>query len=101
MSTGAPRFKKTIQHNNVEKRVMDVVGMSKCGAICATRFIPDRRVSLRSTAIHEYYTLTQVDVDYLMALTEYEKLLLPQRECPPQTHCRIRQSNRCRTRILG
>lgn len=77
MSTGQPRFKKTIQHNNVEKRVMDVVGM-----LSVVLFVPqdlsliegspsDRRRFMNTT-------LTQVDVDYLMALNEYDKLL-PQR----------------------
>lgn len=77
MSTGAPRFKKSIKLNNVEKRVMDVVGM-----LNVVLFVPqdlslvegspsDRRRFMNTT-------LTQVDVEYLMGLTEYEKLL-PQR----------------------
>lgn len=77
MSTGTPRFKKSIQHNNVDKRVMDVVGL-----LSVVLFVPqdlsliegsptDRRRFMNTT-------LTQVDVDYLMALNEYDKLL-PQR----------------------
>lgn len=77
MSTGAPRFKKDIKLNGVSKRVMDVVGL-----MSVVLFVPqdlsliegspsDRRRFMNTT-------LTQVDVDYLMALDEYEKLL-PQR----------------------
>lgn len=77
ISTGVPRFKKSIKHNNVDKRVMDVVGM-----LSVVLFVPqdlsliegspsDRRRFMNTT-------LTQVDVDYLLALNEYDKLL-PQR----------------------
>jgi len=77
MSTGTPRFKKSVKLNNVDKRVMDVVGM-----LSVVLFVPqdlsliegspsDRRRFMNTT-------LTQVDVDYLVALNEYEKLL-PQR----------------------
>jgi len=76
-SGGGSRFKKDIKHNNVSKRVMDVVGI-----LTVVLFVPqdlsliegspsDRRRFMNTT-------LTQVDVDYLMALTEYDKLL-PQR----------------------
>lgn len=76
-SGGGVRFKKSIKHNNVDKRVMDVVGL-----LSVVLFVPqdlsliegspsDRRRFMNTT-------LTQVDVDYLMALNEYEKLL-PQR----------------------
>ncbi len=77
MSSGAPRFKKSVKLNNVEKRVMDVVGM-----LNVVLFLPqdlslvegspnDRRRFMNAT-------LTQVDVDYFLALNEYEKIL-PQR----------------------
>ena len=77
MSSGAPRFKKSVKLNNVEKRVMDVVGM-----LNVVLFLPqdlslvegspnDRRRFMNTT-------LTQVDVDYFLALNEYEKIL-PQR----------------------
>ena len=77
MSSGAPRFKKSVKLNNVEKRVMDVVGM-----LNVVLFLPqdlslvegspnDRRRFMNAT-------LTQVDVDYFLALNEFEKIL-PQR----------------------
>lgn len=77
MSAGAPRFKKSVKHNNVEKRVRDVVGM-----LNVVLFLPqdlslvegspsDRRRFMNTT-------LSQVDVDYFLALNEYEKIL-PQR----------------------
>lgn len=77
MSSGAPRFKKSIQLNQVDKRVSDVIGL-----LSVVLFLPqdlslvegspsDRRRFLNTT-------LRQVDLDYLLALTEYEKLL-PQR----------------------
>ncbi len=77
MSSGAPRFKKSIQLNHVEKRVTDVIGL-----LSVVLFLPqdlslvegspsDRRRFLNTT-------LTQVNLDYLLALNEYEKLL-PQR----------------------
>ncbi len=73
-SGGGSRFKKDIKHNNVDKRVMDVVGI-----LSIVLFVPqdlsliegspsDRRRFMNTT-------LKQVDVDYLMALNEYEKLL--------------------------
>jgi len=76
-SGGGSRFKKDIKHNNVDKRVMDVVGI-----LTVVLFVPqdlsliegspsDRRRFMNTT-------LTQVDVDYLMALNEYDKIL-PQR----------------------
>ena len=77
MSSGAPRFKKSIQLNHVEKRVTDVIGL-----LSVVLFLPqdlslvegspsDRRRFLNTT-------LTQVNIEYLLALNEYEKLL-PQR----------------------
>ena len=77
MSSGSPRFKKSVKHNSVEKRVMDVVGL-----LNVVLFLPqdlsliegapsDRRRFMNAT-------LRQVDRDYLLALNEYEKIL-PQR----------------------
>lgn len=77
MSSGSPRFKKSVRHNSVEKRVMDVIGL-----LNVVLFLPqdlslvegspaDRRRFLNAT-------LQQVDRGYFLALQEYEKLL-PQR----------------------
>lgn len=77
MSSGAPRFKKSIKLNHVDKRVTDVVGL-----LSVVLFLPqdlslvegspsDRRRFMNTT-------LTQVNLDYLLALNEYDKLL-PQR----------------------
>ncbi|MCY4020371.1 MAG: DNA replication/repair protein RecF [Chloroflexi bacterium] len=77
MSSGAPRFKKSIQLNHVDKRVTDVIGL-----LNVVLFLPqdlslvegspsDRRRFMNTT-------LTQVNLDYLLALNEYDKLL-PQR----------------------
>ncbi len=77
MSSGAPRFKKSIQLNHVDKRVTDVIGL-----LSVVLFLPqdlslvegspsDRRRFMNTT-------LTQVNLDYLLALNEYDKLL-PQR----------------------
>ena len=77
MSSGAPRFKKSVKHNSIEKRVMDVVGL-----LNVVLFLPqdlslvegapaDRRRFMNAT-------LRQVNLDYFLALNEYEKIL-PQR----------------------
>ncbi len=77
MSGGAPRFKKSVQLNHVDKRVTDVVGL-----LSVVLFLPqdlslvegspsDRRRFMNSA-------LRQVNLDYLLALNEYDKLL-PQR----------------------
>ena len=77
LSSGAPRFKKAVQLNGVDKRVSDIVGL-----LSVVLFLPqdlslvegspaDRRRFLNTT-------LTQVDREYLLALNDYEKLL-PQR----------------------
>ena len=77
MTSGSPRFKKSIKLNNVDKRVMDVLGL-----LSVVLFVPqdlalvegspkDRRRFMNTT-------LTQVSLDYLLALNEYDKLL-PQR----------------------
>ena len=76
-SGGAPRFKKSIQLNHVEKRVNEVLGL-----LSVVLFLPqdlslvegspaDRRRFMNSA-------LTQVNLDYRLALSEYEKIL-PQR----------------------
>ncbi len=77
MTSGSPRFRKSIKLNNVDKRVMDVLGL-----LSVVLFVPqdlalvegspkDRRRFMNTT-------LTQVSLDYLLALNEYDKLL-PQR----------------------
>ncbi|MCY3799421.1 MAG: DNA replication/repair protein RecF [Chloroflexi bacterium] len=77
MTTGAARFKKAIKLNNVDKRVMDVVGM-----LNVVLFLP-RDLSLVEGSPSDRRrfmdgTLRQVDIDYLLALNEYDKIL-PQR----------------------
>ena len=77
MSSGAARFKKAIRLNNVDKRVMDVVGL-----LNVVLFLP-RDLSLVEGSPSDRRrfmdgTLRQVDRDYLLALHEYDKLL-PQR----------------------
>ncbi len=77
ITSGSPRFRKSVKLNNVDKRVMDVTGL-----LNVVLFVPqdlslvegspnDRRRFMNTT-------LTQVDLDYSLALNEYEKLL-PQR----------------------
>ncbi len=77
LTSGSPRFKKSVKLNNVEKRVMDVLGL-----LNVVLFLPqdlslvegspnDRRRFMDTT-------LSQVDLDYYLALNEYEKIL-PQR----------------------
>lgn len=76
-SSGAPRFKKSVKHNSIEKRVMDVAGLLR-----VVLFLPqdlslvegspaDRRRFMNST-------LRQVNIEYWLALNDYEKTL-PQR----------------------
>lgn len=77
MTSGIPRFKKSVKLNNVDKRVMDVVGL-----LNVVLFVP-RDLSLVEGAPNNRRrfmntTLTQVNLDYLLALNEYERLL-PQR----------------------
>lgn len=77
MTAGAARFKKAIKLNNVDKRVMDVVGL-----LNVVLFLP-RDLSLVEGSPSDRRrfmdgTLRQVDLEYLLALNEYEKLL-PQR----------------------
>ena len=77
MTGGAARFKKAIKLNNVDKRVMDVVGL-----LNVVLFLP-RDLSLVEGSPSDRRrfmdgTLRQVDVDYLLAQNEYDKLL-PQR----------------------
>ncbi len=74
---GSNRFQKHIKLNNVEKRVMDVVGL-----LTVVLFLP-RDLALVEGSPSERRrfmdnTLTQVNRDYVQALTTYEKIL-PQR----------------------
>ncbi len=77
MTSGAPRFKKSVKLNNVEKRVMDVAGL-----LSVVLFLPqDLSLVEGSPADRRRFmntTLQQVDREYYQALQEYEKLL-PQR----------------------
>ncbi len=77
MTAGTARFKKAIKLNNVDKRVMDVVGM-----LNVVLFLP-RDLSLVEGSPSDRRrfmdgTLRQVDIDYMLALSEYDKIL-PQR----------------------
>ena len=76
-SGGAPRFKKTVKLNNVEKRVMDVTGV-----LAVVLFLPQDLSLVEGAPGNRRrflnVTLGQVDRDYAQALAEYEKLL-PQR----------------------
>ena len=77
MTAGKARFKKAIKLNNIEKRVMDVIGL-----LNVVLFLP-RDLSLVEGSPSDRRrfmdgTLRQVDLEYLLALQEYEKLL-PQR----------------------
>ena len=77
MTAGAARFKKAIKLNNVDKRVMDVVGL-----LNVVLFLP-RDLSLVEGSPSDRRrfmdgTLRQVDVGYFLAQNEYEKIL-PQR----------------------
>ena len=77
MSSGSPRFKKSVKHNSVEKRVMDVIGL-----LNVVLFLPqDLSLVEGSPADRRRFmnaTLQQADLNYFLALHEYEKLL-PQR----------------------
>ena len=77
LSSGSPRFKKSVKYNNVDKRVMDVIGL-----LNVVLFLPqDLSLVEGSPADRRRFmnaTLQQVDRDYFMALHEYEKIL-PQR----------------------
>lgn len=77
VTAGAARFKKAVKLNNVDKRVMDVVGM-----LNVVLFLP-RDLSLVEGSPSDRRrfmdgTLRQVDIAYLLALNEYDKIL-PQR----------------------
>jgi DNA replication and repair protein RecF len=73
-STGVPRFKKVIRVNNVEKRVMDIVGL-----LNLVLFLPqDLQLVEGSPSERRRFmdnTLSQVDSAYLEALDQYDKLL--------------------------
>ena len=71
------RFKKVVQQNGVNKRVMDVVGL-----VTVVLFLPqDLSLIEGSPGERRRFmnnTLSQVDAEYYQALDQYEKLL-PQR----------------------
>ena len=76
-STGTPRFKKIIKLNNVDKRVMDVVGL-----LNVVLFVP-RDLSLIEGSPSDRrrfmdVTLSQMNRDYVEAIDKYEKVI-PQR----------------------
>lgn len=76
-STGTPRFKKNIKLNNIDKKVMDTVGL-----LNVVLFVP-RDLSLIEGSPSDRRrfmdtTLGQVNREYAEALQQYEKLL-PQR----------------------
>ena len=77
MTSGSPRFKKSVKLNHVEKRVMDVVGLLNVVLflpqdLSLIEGAPSDRRRFMDTA------LRQIDRDYRLALHEYEKAL-PQR----------------------
>lgn len=76
-STGVPRFKKNLKVNNVDKRVMDVVGL-----LNVVLFVP-RDLSLIEGSPSDRrrfmdVTLSQMNRDYVEAVDKYEKVI-PQR----------------------
>ena len=76
-SNGTPRFKKVIKLNDVEKRVMDVVGL-----LSVVLFLPQDLTLVEGTPADRRRwmdeTLSQIEAAYLDALEGYEKIL-PQR----------------------
>ena len=77
MSSGTARFKKSIKLNHVDKRVTDVIGL-----LSVVLFLPqDLSLIEGSPADRRRFmntTLMQVNLRYLLAHNEYDKLL-PQR----------------------
>ena len=77
MSSGTARFKKSIKLNHVDKRVTDVIGL-----LSVVLFLPqDLSLIEGSPADRRRFmntTLMQVNLHYLLAHNEYDKLL-PQR----------------------
>jgi DNA replication and repair protein RecF len=77
LSSGTPRFKKSVKLNHVDKRVMDIVGV-----LSIVLFLPqDLNLVEGSPTDRRRFmdnTLTQVDSAYWEALEQYEKVL-PQR----------------------
>lgn len=76
-STGSPRFKKNIKLNNIDKKVMDAIGL-----LNVVLFVP-RDLSLIEGSPSDRRrfmdtTLGQVNRDYAEALQQYDKIL-PQR----------------------
>ena len=92
MSSGSPRFKKSVKHNSVEKRVMDVIGL-----LNVVLFLPqDLSLVEGSPADRRRFmnaTLQQVDIDYFLALHEYEKIL-------PQRNALLKRINEKRAHAL-
>lgn len=76
-SNGAPRFKKVIKLNGVDKRVMDVVGL-----LNVVLFLPQDLSLVEGAPVERRRfmdaTLAQVEREYLEALDLFERLL-PQR----------------------
>lgn len=76
-SSGAPRFKKNIRLNGVDKRVMDVVGL-----LSVVLFLPQHLALIEGSPSERRRfmddTLSQVDGRYLEALDTFERTL-PQR----------------------
>lgn len=76
-SNGAPRFKKTVRINGVEKRVMDTVGL-----LNVVLFLPQDLTLVEGSPVDRRRfmdgTLSQIDRPYLEALEIYEKVM-PQR----------------------
>lgn len=76
-SNGAPRFKKVIKLNGVDKRVMDVVGL-----LNVVLFLPQDLSLVEGSPVERRRfmdaTLAQVEREYLEALDLFERLL-PQR----------------------
>lgn len=74
---GGQRFRKTVRLNGVERRVMDMVG-----TLAVVLFLPQDLALIEGAPAERRRfmddTLSQVDADYLQALTIYEKIL-PQR----------------------
>ncbi len=77
MPDNSQRFRKVVKVNGVEKRVMDTVGL-----LNVVLFLPQDLTLIEGTPSDRRRfmddTLTQIEADYLQALTIYEKVL-PQR----------------------
>ncbi|PJF31095.1 MAG: DNA replication and repair protein RecF, partial [Phototrophicales bacterium] len=73
----APKFKKVIKLNGVDKRVMDIIGL-----VTVVLFLPQDLALIEGSPSERRRfmndTLAQIDRDYYSALENYDKLL-PQR----------------------